>query len=177
MKNSITTKTGDKGMTSLLGGGRVRKDHIIVRTCAQLDELCSFLGLAKSLMSERACKKLLESIQKDLYVICSEVACQKRFAAKLKKRIEKNHIKRLEDRICDLESRLKVKRCFTLPGENSVSALLDVARARCRSAEINIVTLKNKRLLNNNHILIYVNRLSDLLYLMSRISVTARNLY
>ncbi|MFH0826699.1 MAG: cob(I)yrinic acid a,c-diamide adenosyltransferase [Candidatus Omnitrophota bacterium] len=168
MRKSITTKTGDKGMTSLLGGRRVRKDHIIVRTCAQLDELCSFLGLAKSLLSEKACKKLLESIQKDLYVICSEVACQKNFARKLKRRIGRDHIKRLEDRICDLESRLKIKKCFTLPGENSVSALLDVARTECRSAEISIVILKNREFLHNGFIPIYVNRLSDLLYLLSR---------
>lgn len=155
-------------MTSLLGGRRVRKDHIIVRTCGQLDELCSFLGLAKSLMSEKGGKKLLESIQKDLYVICSEVACQKDFARKLKKRIGRSHIKRLEDKIYDLESRLKVKKCFSLPGENSASALLDVARAKCRSAEINIVTLKNKKFLHNSFIPIYLNRLSDLLYLLSR---------
>jgi len=155
-------------MTSLLGGRRVRKDHIIVRTCGQLDELCSFLGLAKSLISERGGKKLLESIQKDLYVICSEVACEKRLSGKLKQRIGRSHIKRLEDRIYDLESRFKIRKCFTLPGENSVSALLDVARARCRSAEINIVTLKKKKLLHNGLIPVYLNRLSDLLYLLSR---------
>jgi cob(I)alamin adenosyltransferase len=174
MKKSITTKSGDKGMTSLLGGARIRKDHIIVKTCAELDMLCSFLGLAKSLSEEGRCKKLLESLQKDLYTICAEVACEKRLAEKLKKRIDKTHIKKLEDRICNLESRFKIKKCFTLPGESSVSALLDVARAACRSAEINIVTLKNKKLLHNNHIPVYVNRLSDLLYLLSRASGTSR---
>jgi cob(I)alamin adenosyltransferase len=61
-----------------------------------------------------------------------------------------------------------LKSCFSLPGENPVSGLLDVARAITRKAEIHIVTLKNKNLLKNHCILVYLNRLSDLLYLLSR---------
>ena len=168
----IATKTGDRGMTSLLGGRRIRKDHIIVRTCAQLDELCSFLGLVKSFIRQKKGRELLTSIQKDLYVICSEVACEKKVAGKLKKRIDKSHVRKLEDRIGDWEGRLKIKRCFAVAGEDAVSALLDVCRARCRSAEIHIVSLRNKKLLHNGFIPAYVNRLSDLLYLLSRAACT-----
>lgn len=164
----ITTKTGDKGRTSLLGGMRVSKDHVIIRTCAHLDDLCSFLGLAKSLLRQQALKKLLERIQKDLYVICAEVAAEKKLVKGLKQRINNAHIKRLERKIRDLEGRLKLKKSFTLPGKNFVSGLLDVARARTRSTEVNIVTLRKRKLLLNNHVLIYLNRLSDLLYLLSR---------
>jgi len=165
---SITTKKGDKGMTSLLGGLRVRKDHIIVRTCAELDELCSFLGLTRSLMREKAIKGLLESIQKDLSVICSEIATQAKFLNRLKKRIDIIYIRKLEDKIRALEGRVKLKGCFSLLGNNPISSLLDVSRAITRRVEINTVTLKNKNLLKNHHILIYLNRLSDLLYLLSR---------
>jgi cob(I)alamin adenosyltransferase len=164
----ITTKTGDKGMTSLLGGARIRKDHITVKAFSELDELCSILGLAKSLIKKRVSRKLLESVQKDLSVVCCEVAARKISLKKLKKRIDSSHIKKLEDKIHDLESKIELKSCFSLPGENPVSGLLDVARAITRKAEIHIVTLKNKNLLKNHCILIYLNRLSDLLYLLSR---------
>jgi len=157
-------------MTSLLGGRRVSKDHAIVKACAQLDELCSFLGLAKCHFKGGECRRLLESLQKDLYVICAEVSAGKNGTVKLKKKIDGNRIKKLEEKICDLEKGLKLKKCFTLAGKNLASSLLDVARARARSAEIAIVTLKNKKHLHNGFIPIYVNRLSDLLFLLSRSS-------
>ncbi|MFH1458177.1 MAG: ATP:cob(I)alamin adenosyltransferase [Candidatus Omnitrophota bacterium] len=170
MKKSITTKTGDKGMTSLLGGGRIKKDHVIVRACAELDTLCSFLALARTLSKEVGCKKLLESIQKDVGLICSEIAASKRFAKKLKIRIGPDSVKRLEDKIGDLERKVKLKACFSLLNENLISNILDLSRTMARKAEIHLVTLKRKRLLINDYVLIYLNRLSDLLYLLSRSS-------
>ncbi len=164
----ITTKTGDRGKTSLLGGRRVPKDHVVIKACSHLDELSSFLGLVRCLVRNSACKKLLESIQKDLYIICSEASAGQTAVKKLTQRIDGPRIKKLEDRILELESRPGVNKCFTLAGEDLASGFLDVARARCRSAEILIVTLKNRKLLPKGSILIYLNRLSDLLYLMSR---------
>lgn len=165
----ITTKKGDKGLTQLCGGRKIRKDDIRVDACGTLDELCSFLGLAKSLIKNTNTKKLLESIQKDLFIICTEVATGLEFISKLKKRIDNNYVKRLEENINRLETKIKLKeRCFLLPGENFISGVLDVARAIARNAERKIVTLKNKKILKNPRILIYLNRLSDLLYLLAR---------
>jgi len=166
---SITTKTGDKGMTSLFWGERLSKDHIRIDTCGTLDELCSFIGLAKSIIRNRATKEILETIQKDLFVIGAEIATQAKFINRLENRIDNSYVKRLEDNISDLERKLKLKECcFLLPGENFISAVFDVARTVARRAERMVVSLKNKNRLKNQYILVYLNRLSDLLYLLAR---------
>jgi ATP:cob(I)alamin adenosyltransferase len=167
---SITTKKGDKGLTQLACGRKVGKDDIRIDACGTLDELCSFLGLAKSLIKNRSTKKLLEDIQKDLFVLGAEIATQAKFLNRLKERIDNNYVKRLEDNIKHLERELKLKECcFLLPGENFISGTLDVARTIARRAERKIVTLKNKKILKNPQILIYLNRLSNLLYLLARV--------
>ena len=165
----ITTKTGDKGLTQLACGRKVRKDDIRIYAYGTLDELCSFLGLAKGLIKNRATKRLLEAMQKDLFVIGAEIATKPKFINRLKNRLDNHYVKRLEVNINILEKRLRLKeRCFLLPGENFVSAVLDVARTVCRRLERNIVTLKNRKILKNPQVLIYLNRLSDLLYLLAR---------
>lgn len=166
---SITTKKGDKGFTSLLWGERVKKDHIRVETYGTLDELCSFLGLAKSMIRNKKTKKLIERIQTDSFVIGSEIATKPKFINRLKKRIDNSSVKLLEENISDLERRMKFEGCcFLLPGENFISALFDVSRTIARRAERKVVTLKNRGILKNHYDLIYLNRLSDLLYLLAR---------
>lgn len=164
----ITTKMGDKGETSLYGGGIVSKDHIIIETCGSLDELSSFLGLAKGLLKDKQAKSIIVSIQHDLFIVGAEVSCKAGLASKLKKRIGPGHVADLDKVISGFEKKNKLRNSFCLPGENSVSAILDVSRAITRRAERMVVTMKKKELLNNWHILIYLNRLSDLLYLLAR---------
>lgn len=166
---SITTKKGDKGITSLYYGGMVSKDDARVDACGTLDELCSFLGLSKVILKDQKGKKIIESIQQDLFAIGAELATKGKFLAKLQKRIDKSCITRLEQCISDLEKKRKLKkRYFCLPGENPISAVLDISRTVARRAERISVTLKRKGKLSNDFILIYLNRLSDLLYLMAR---------
>jgi ATP:cob(I)alamin adenosyltransferase len=165
---AVTTKTGDKGSTSLYWGGRVPKDHIRVEAYGNLDELCSVLGLSKSLINEKSIKGLIESIQRDLFVVGAELATKKAFIGKLKQRVDKSYIERLEKISADLEDRRTFKECcFYLPA-NPISSSLDIARTVARRAERSIVTVKRKGLLTNKFILIYLNRLSDLLYLLAR---------
>jgi ATP:cob(I)alamin adenosyltransferase len=165
----ITTKKGDQGITSLYSGERVSKDDIRVEAYGTLDELCSFLGLSKSLIKNRKAKRLLESIQQDLFVIGAELAVNRKFFSKLEKRINNSYIGRLEKITVDLEKKKQFKECcFYLPGENCVCATLDIARTVTRRAERLVVTLKKKGILLNSFILIYLNRLSDLLYLLAR---------
>ena len=165
----ITTKTGDKGTTSLCHGVRVNKDDIRVDAFGTLDELCSSLGLSKSLIRDEKNKKLIGAIQQDLFVICAELASKPAFLAKLEKRVGRGYIDRLENIIAGLEKRKTFKECcFYLPGENQVSSTLDIARTVARRAERIIVTLKRKGILLNDYILVYLNRLSDLLYLLAR---------
>ena len=165
----IITKTGDDGQTSLFYSGRVKKSCLKVEVLGALDELNSFLGLSKSLLKDRAVKRLIDRVQRDLFTIGSEIACGKTSLYKLKKRIEPKNIKSLESFAEKTEKKCKFKKCpFVLPGENTLSSTLDVARTVARRAERRIVALKNRGMLKNKYILIYLNRLSDLLYLLAR---------
>ncbi|MDD5680934.1 MAG: cob(I)yrinic acid a,c-diamide adenosyltransferase [Candidatus Omnitrophica bacterium] len=165
----ITTKIGDKGFTSLLFGGCDRKDSLRIESCGALDELSSFLGLAKNLAKDKKVKNLIDSVQRDLFVLGAEIATEKPFIYKLKKKIGAKDIKRLESAIAGLEKkRISKKHHFVVPGENTVSAILDITRSMARKAERRVVALKNKKILKNSGIIIYLNRLSDLLFLMAR---------
>lgn len=165
----VTTKKGDDGRTDLYWGPRVSKDNLRVEVFGALDELCSFLGLARSLLTATNDKKLLESIQRDLFVLGAEIATPARYIGRLKYRLGKEHIDRLEKMLEQMEGTRKFEECcFYLPGESMTSSALDIARTVTRRAERRVTTLKNKKMLNNNLVLIYLNRLSDLLYLMAR---------
>jgi cob(I)alamin adenosyltransferase len=166
---SIVTKKGDQGKTSLLYGDVVSKDSPRVELNGALDELSSFLGMSKCLIKDRFAKKCLQQIQKDLMVVAAEVATPVRFIKKLKKKISVHEIKRLEKNIEIMEAKRAVKAfCFSLAGENLVSSCLDVSRTICRRAERRVTSLAKKKSLKNNSLLIYLNRLSDLLYLLAR---------
>ena len=110
---SIVTKKGDKGRTSLLYGGMVSKDDPRVELNGALDELSSFLGMAKSLIKDKATKKDLEGIQKDLIVINAEIATLPKFLAKLKKRIDRRDVGGLEKDIKKLETKSPVRNLHT----------------------------------------------------------------
>ena len=166
---TVTTKTGDKGFTGLYLGGRVSKDNPRVELCGLLDELCSFLGLCKSLIKDRDKIKLIESIQRDLFVAGAEIAAKPKFINKLKNRIGNVCVIRLENEITMLENKLRLKECcFLLPGENFICATFDLARAIARKTERRVVALTRKKQLKNQDLIIYLNRLSDLLYMLAR---------
>ena len=166
---SIVTKKGDTGKTSLFFGGVVSKDNPRVELNGALDELSSFLGMAKSLIKDKAAKKSLEGVQKDLIVINAEIATLPKFLAKLKKRIDRRDVGRLEKGIKELETKSPAGNLyFSLPGQNLVSSCLHVARTIARRAERRCVTLSKKGLIKNPSMLAYLNRLSDFLYFVAR---------
>jgi len=165
----ITTKKGDKGKTSLLGKKSVDKDDLRIDICGCLDELSSFLGLSKSLIRNKKIKSVIDVIQKDLIVIASEVVSELKLLPALKKRIKKDRVIFLEDEISKFEKRniLKAKK-FHLAGDNPISSSFDISRASCRTLERKVVTFKKRKQLKNLNILVYLNRLSDFLYLLAR---------
>ena len=166
---SITTKTGDKGMTSLLFAGRVRKDDLRVEAYGTLDEVSAFLGLTKSLIRDKATKNIINRIQTELFVMGAEIATRKPLIHNLERRINESHVRYLESLISGFEKKYESKECcFILAGENIISASLDIARTVARRAERIIATLYKKKYLANKHILVYINRLSDLLFLIAR---------
>lgn len=166
---SIVTRKGDRGRTSLLYGGVVSKDSPRVELNGALDELSSFLGISKSLIKDKRIKKCLEDIQKDMVLLSAEVATPARFLKKLKRRVSLKEIGRLEEDIKRLEAKRGLRSfCFSLPGANTISGCLDVSRTIARRAERRMVSLRKKEFLKNDNILVYLNRLSDLLYLLAR---------
>jgi len=173
---SIVTKKGDKGKTSLYQGKIVSKDHLRIEACGSLDELTSYLGLVKSMVREKNIVNLIELIQKDLFILATEIVTELKSLAKLKKRIDSSFIGYLNKAILEIEEKkdLEIKG-FKLPGKSSISSVLDIARTITRRVERRSVTLARKKLLKNKHILIYLNRLSDLLYLLARLPKDSLN--
>ncbi len=158
---SITTKTGDNGETSLANGERVRKDHIRVQTYGTVDELNSFLGLAKHYLPDYE-REIVESIQKNLFKLAAELAKGERYV----KLINEEDLEKLTNLIYEYESKIELN-SFVIPGETIASAHLDVCRTVARRAERLVVTLANQEEVRSE-VIKYLNRISDLLYIMAR---------
>jgi cob(I)alamin adenosyltransferase len=150
-------------------GRRVPKDHPRVEVFGSLDELCAFLGWARSLLKDRETSQLMEMIQRELFIIGNEVAVTPRNVGRLKRRIDKSYVDRLDEALARFEKDANFEACcFYLPGENTLACSFDIARTVARRTERRMVTLQNKRMIRNPHILAYLNRLSDLLFVLSR---------
>ena len=166
---SITSKKGDKGRTVLYSGKKVPKYHIRIDICGILDELSCYLGTARSVLHKKKANDLIASIQKDLYLIAAEVATEPEAVQKLKKKLKPSSVEALEKQIHDLEKAETVRGSgFYCSGQDFLSSLLDLARAVARRAERRCAILKRKKLLENETLFIYLNRLSDLLFLLAR---------
>lgn len=155
----IYTKTGDKGETSLYGGKRVSKANLRVEAYGTVDELNSAIGIVLAKMPNTE----LTNIQNDLFEIGTSLANPKEEPIKkLKKRVEE-----FEKLIDNMTKELPTLRNFILPGGGVGGSHLHLARSICRRAERKIVELSQKENIDNG-ILIYFNRLSDLLFTMAR---------
>ena len=164
-KQGIVTKKGDGGYTYVYSGDKLSKDDLKLEAVGTMDELSSFLGMAKSLVKDKRGKNILEKIQKDLFNLESQISGMD--SRKLKSKISSRNIRYLEDRIKKLEKKFPFKD-FVLSGGNLVSSVLYITCSIARRLERRIVALRNKEKLKAKNILIYLNRLSDLLFLLSR---------
>ncbi len=161
---SIVTKIGDKGYTYLYSGDKLPKDDLRLEAIGTMDELGSFLGMAKSLVEDKSGKNILERIQRDLFILETQISGLG--SKKLKRRVTSKNIQYLEQRIKELEKRFLFKD-FVLPGDNLVSSVLHVARTIARRLERRVVALRNKEKFKNKNIIVYLNRLSDLIFLLA----------
>jgi ATP:cob(I)alamin adenosyltransferase len=168
---SITTKTGDGGETSLWTGERVRKDDLRVETYGTLDELSSFLGLARHSCRLDSTLAALERVQRDLYRACTELASA---TPPEKGLIGPADEERITADIRALEAAVPLSG-FVLPGMTPGSAALDVARTVCRRAERLMVALSREASLGEN-VRRYVNRLSDYLFMLARSEEAAQGM-
>jgi cob(I)alamin adenosyltransferase len=164
----ITTKKGDKGFTSLLDGRRVPKFHLRPETYGTVDEVNSFLGMARAASKDQKVKETLLTIQNHLFIIGSALALSGRDRSLLRREITQKEVDWLTQLSTNFEASLKPKPKFIIYGETEVSSILDVARAVSRRAERRVAKMKSKRMLSNPRILEYLNRLSDVLYLLAR---------
>ena len=164
--NKVYTKTGDSGETGLVGGQRISKTSARIETVGAIDELNSLLGLCKEVIGNNSYKlaEIVEFIQQELFDIGSEVSTPSDFTYEQKWETSKENIENLE-RFCDnLGEGLPELTSFILPGGSELVARLHLARAACRKAERRCFTLSENDTINEN-IAVYLNRLSDFLFI------------
>ena len=159
------TRTGDRGETGLYGGTRVGKENPRVEAYGAVDELNSQIGLARAIVKDAKTKKILKSVQEDLFTLGGDLASEL-VSAKVP-RINKSHVDNLEKTIDSINDELKPLRRFILPTGSIGAAQLHVARAVCRRAERRIASLAKIESINPEAIP-YVNRLSSLLFVLAR---------
>jgi cob(I)alamin adenosyltransferase len=163
----IYTKSGDGGETGLGDGNRVLKSSARVTAYGEVDELNSLLGLVAAHVVEE--QPLVRSIQNDLFDVGADLCVPSDPAEGSALRVRAEQATRLEREIDRLNERLEPLRSFVLPGGSVSSAWLHMARTVCRRAERSVVALMQIESVNTN-VLIYLNRLSDLLFVMARVA-------
>jgi cob(I)alamin adenosyltransferase len=164
----IYTKFGDKGQTSLYGGQVVAKDHPRIEAYGTLDELNSNIGLAACSISDEHVVEILTHIQNDLFRISSILATpEKKNNGKYARNISGDDITYLEKKIDMIDENLPALKSFILPGGSDSAAKLHLARTVCRRGERHLIHLSHEIEVDPD-IIIYINRLSDLLFVMAR---------
>jgi len=170
----IYTKTGDQGKTSLFGGTRVKKSNLRIDAYGTVDELNSYIGLVRDQLKDKDLISDLIRIQSKLFTLGAMLATPqdkeklKNGSDRLKiEKIEEGEIQFLEDKMDLMDKALEPMTHFILPGGHSVVSFCHIARCVCRRAERITVELADTESIDI-HILIYLNRLSDYLFVLAR---------
>ena len=164
----IYTKTGDTGETGLYGGTRVPKDAMRVEACGTIDELNASIGFVRSQIQDTEIDPILHRIQNELFDIGADLATLDAHPKAASLRIAPILTPELEREIDRFEDQLPPLTNFILPGGSTGGAAIHLARTICRRAERCVVTLAKAEKINRE-ILIYLNRLSDLLFVLARL--------
>jgi cob(I)alamin adenosyltransferase len=163
----IYTKTGDEGKTSLFGGTRVSKDAVRIDAYGSVDELNSHIGVIRALSPPADVDRMLEQIQQHLFVLGADLATPRKRGETGMNRVDGSNIEFLERNIDRLDASLQPLSHFILPAGSRVATEIHVARTVCRRAERRAVQLSKKNVVGPFPI-VYLNRLSDLLFVMAR---------
>ena len=164
----IYTKTGDDGTTGLFGGSRVDKDSLRVEAYGTVDELNSQLGVARAATLGAELDALVARIQEDLFCVGAELACTPGKESTLPSpSVGASEIERLERAIDENEAQLPALRNFILPGGSPAAAALHLGRTVCRRAERRVIGAGHQAPVRNE-LLVYLNRLGDLLFVLAR---------
>jgi cob(I)alamin adenosyltransferase len=164
----VTTRTGDGGDTSLFGKGRVRKTDPRIAALGDLDEAQSVIGVARAMVTKSTVGRQLLELQEGLYIAMSEVATPHEDLARLKTRIDAAALAKLDTALEALKKRTPIEGRFVIPGEDRVAAALDHARTVARRAERSVVACVDAGSVSGEVLLPWLNRLSDLLFVLAR---------
>lgn len=159
------TRTGDDGLTSLLGKGRVKKNDMRIEAVGTLDEVDAHLGMTRSLISNSDWAGMLISIQRDLYQMMAEISASPENAERFKA-VTPEKVAWLEEQVAALETVTEVPREFIIPGDTTAAAAVDVARTVVRRAERRVAELLHNNVIQNIHVIEYLNRLSSFCFVL-----------
>ncbi len=168
---SITTKKGDRGETGLFYGGRVPKNHPRPEAYGTVDEAISTLGLGRAFATKPRVKEMVLAVQQDLSIVNVEMATDVMYYEKIQSMgmvITEETVAKISAWVTELESMVKLPPHFVVPGGSPASAALDQARTVIRRAERRAVDLYQQGLLTNEQVLAYLNRASDLVFMLAR---------
>jgi cob(I)alamin adenosyltransferase len=169
MAFKIYTKTGDKGNTSLIGGTKVPKSHLRIEAYGTVDELNSYIGLVRDLLTDETGRTVLQEVQDRLFTIGASLACDPAKETKMSiPDLKDTDITYLEQEIDRMTEALPPMKSFILPGGHPTVSQLHIARCVCRRAERCCVRLEIEGEETEPIILQYINRLSDYLFVLAR---------
>jgi cob(I)alamin adenosyltransferase len=165
--DKIYTRGGDRGETSLGDGKRLAKDATRIQAIGDIDEANSVIGVARAAIADSDLIGMLERVQNDLFDLGADIATPGNARDGDKLRITPAQVARLEDEIDGINDRLEPLTSFILPGGTEAASLLHMARSVTRRAERCVTTLARKEAINDMAVA-YLNRLSDLMFVMAR---------
>jgi cob(I)alamin adenosyltransferase len=164
----VTTRTGDEGYTGLLGPVRVPKYHRRPEAYGTIDEATSALGLARAHASDPTVKERILTWQRDLYTMMAELATPPENYEKVDFKIRSEDVERLERESEELKAQVEIGREFIIPGATVTGAALDLARTIVRRGERLVARMTHEGDVTNPEVLRYLNRLSDVLFILAR---------
>lgn len=164
----MTTRTGDSGETSLFGKDRVRKTEARIAALGDLDEAQSAIGVARSLAPRSSLARELLELQRGLYLAMSEVATPREDLERLPQRLDAASVRQLDRALGAVKKGVRIDGRFVIPGETKISAAVDHARTVTRRAERSVVSCIDAGLVSAEPILPWLNRASDLLFVLAR---------
>ena len=163
----IYTKNGDEGETNLFLGGKLSKNDIRVEAFGTVDELVSSLGFAKTLTEKEDVINILEMLQHSLFKIGAELSSDSNKTEKIINIITNEDVNEIESIIDSITEKIDLGNEFIMPGTSSSSAAIDISRTVARRLERVVVSINTNEMINKN-ILIFLNRISDLLFVVGR---------
>ena len=164
----VTTRTGDGGETSLFGKPRVRKTDLRIEALGDLDEAQAAIGVARAFAPRSTLGRELLELQRGLYVAMAEVATPAEDLGRLGERLDATAVTKLERAIDAVRARVRIEGRFVIPGDTPIAAAVDYARTVMRRAERRVVACTDAGLVDSAVLVPWLNRASDLLFVLAR---------